>query len=459
MFVKFRIQFVLLSYLILSGCGAKQAVSEYIGGEDNTEPPSPLISFFETAFLSEIWSESIGKGSEDQSTKITPTILDEKIFVADPDGTIVALAKDTGKYIWRNKTKLPITGGTGVDDTLVLVGTSEGQIIGFSKETGEEKWRSKVSSEVLSSPRESDGVVVARTIDGKTFGLDALTGGRLWIYDRSVPTLSLRGTSTPEIANGLVIIGLDGGRVAVIELKSGKLIWEIKVAASRGKNEIERMVDIDAQPLLIEKTIYVSTYQSNVTAIALETGQILWQRDISSHSGISADDVNLYISDEDDTIWALDRFTGSTKWKHESLKYRQITGPANLGDKVIVGDFESYLHWLDKETGEITARIEMGNEPILSQPKSSGNMLFVHSSSGELAAYTYQNTEKKFREGEVSKKESDKRTAYERSRKKLQAKESGEEKSDEKSVESEDESSFFERFINIFSDDSEEEVE
>ena len=53
----------------------------------------------------------------------------------------------------------------------------------------------------------------------------------------------------------------------------------------------------------------------------------------------------------------------------------------------------------------------------------------------------------------------DKRTAYERSRKKLQAKESGEEKSDEKSVESEDESSFFERFINIFSDDSEEEVE
>ena len=104
MFVKFRIQFVLLSYLILSGCGAKQAVSEYIGGEDNTEPPSPLISFFETAFLSEIWSESIGKGSEDQSTKITPTILDEKIFVADPDGTIVALAKDTGKYIWGNNT-------------------------------------------------------------------------------------------------------------------------------------------------------------------------------------------------------------------------------------------------------------------------------------------------------------------------------------------------------------------
>ena len=114
---------------------------------------------------------------------------------------------------------------------------------------------------------------------------------------------------------------------------------------------------------------------------------------------------------------------------------------------------------LNKETGEITARIEMGNEPILSQPKSSGNMLFVHSSSGELAAYTYQNTEKKFREGEVSKKESDKRTAYERSRKKLQAKESREEKSDEKAVESEDESSFFERFINIFSDDSEEEVE
>ena len=464
MFVKSRILFVFLIISILAGCGAKQVVSEYIGGKDNAESPSQLSSFYETAILNNVWSEKIGKGAKDQYTKITPNILDEKVFVADPNGIVAALAKNTGKYIWRNKTQLPITGGTGVGDTLVLVGTSEGEIVGFSKETGDEKWRSKISSEILSSPREADGVVVVRTIDGKTFALDALTGARLWIYDRSVPALSLRGTSTPEIADGFVIIGLDGGRVAVIELKSGKLVWETKVAISRGKNELQRMVDIDAQPLVVGKNIYVSTFQANVTALALETGQILWQREISSHSELSADNKNLFVTDENGVIWALDRFTGSTTWKQESLKYRQITGPASLDDKVVVADFESYIHWLDKETGEVTARVQIGDEPIFTQPQSSNDMLFVYSSSGKLTAYTYQNTEKKFQYKETIKKEikeesTKKRNAYERSRKLVKPKENVKEKSEENIVESEDESSFFERFINIFSDDSEEEVE
>ena len=59
----------------------------------------------------------------------------------------------------------------------------------------------------------------------------------------------------------------------------------------------------------------------------------------------------------------------------------------------------------------------------------------------------------------VSYSFNDKRNAYERSRKQVQANENRKEKNNEESIESEDESSFFERFINIFSDDSEEEVE
>ena len=110
-----------------------------------------------------------------------------------------------GKASGENDSDLPITGGPGADENLVLVGTSEGDVLALISESGEEAWRTKVSSEILSPPRESDGVVVVRTIDGKVFALDATTGDRLWIYDRTVPNLTLRGTSTPVIANGLVI--------------------------------------------------------------------------------------------------------------------------------------------------------------------------------------------------------------------------------------------------------------
>ena len=384
--------FVLLTILsACSGCGVKQYVDGVIGGVDNSEPPSPLIDIFETANLDNVWSQNIGKGTDELYIKLAPAVLGDHIFIADTRGNVAALYADTGKTIWRTDSDLPITGGPGADVNLVMVGTSEGNVLSFSSETGEEVWRSTVSSEILSSPREADGIVIVRTIDGKIFALDASSGDRLWIYDRTVPALTLRGTSTPVIANGLVIAGFDGGRVTALELKTGKLIWETKVAISSGRSELERMVDIDAQPLILGDTIYVTTYQANVSAISLETGQILWQRDISSHSELSADGGNLYVTDEIGNVWALDRFSGASIWKQEKLTHRQLTGPAILGDMVIIGDFDGYLHWLDKATGDFAARTRIESDPILTQPIISNDILFAYSSGGRLSAYTYYN--------------------------------------------------------------------
>ena len=72
MFTLFRISILFLLFFILTGCGAKQAVSEYIGGVDNTTPPSPLISFIETADLNKVWVQDIGKGENDSFSKIKP---------------------------------------------------------------------------------------------------------------------------------------------------------------------------------------------------------------------------------------------------------------------------------------------------------------------------------------------------------------------------------------------------
>lgn len=452
--MKLRILILCLIFAISTGCGLKQTVSEHFGGEDNTVPPSPLVNFIETAKLNKVWLQNTGKGTDDSFTKITPTILDEQIFIADPKGNIAALTTKTGDFIWRNDSRLSITGGPGAGSSLVLVGTSEGEILALSRNTGNEAWRTKVSSEVLSSPREADGVVVVRTIDGKIFALDAIDGKHLWIYDRSVPALSLRGTSTPVITNGLIITGFDGGRLAVIELKTGKLVWEKKVALSRGRNELERMVDIDAQPLVIEKIIYVTTFQANVSALSLETGQILWQRKISSHSELSADRKNIFLTEDNGSVWALNRFTGASVWKQEKLANRQVTGPAILGDKVIVCDVEGYMHWLDKETGDFAVRTRIGDDPILTQPINSNDILFVYSSSGTLSAYTYKNNEEKYLTKELENKKSVSEETISADKKN-----SNKEITENTEKESENEDSLFGRFLNIFSDDSKEKVE
>ncbi len=384
-----RAIFILAVLLLGSACGAKQYVSELVGGVDNTEPPTPLVDFITTANISRLWSENVGRGTDELYIKLVPAIMDGRVVVADTNGNISAFDSVSGDSLWRAKSKLPITGGPGADFSIIMVGTSEGEVVTFLPSTGERLWTARVSSEILSSPRESDNIIIVRTIDGKIFALEATTGERLWVYDRTVPALTLRGTSTPVIAGNTVIAGFDGGRVTALELKTGKLIWETKAAISRGRSELERMVDIDAKPLIFDDAIYVATFQSNVSAISLDTGQTLWKRDIASHSELSADGSYLFLTDDEGNVWALDRFSGSSIWKQEKLLHRNPTGPAVIGDKVVVGDSEGYLHWMDRTSGDFVARTSMSDSAILVQPTVSENVVYAYASDGKLSAFTY----------------------------------------------------------------------
>ncbi len=377
---------LLLLLITLSGCSS---ITEMMGDVDNSVPPTPLVSFFETARIDRLWNNKVGSGTNELYIKLTPALMDGRVFTADTEGEIQALDASTGKRIWNKKIKLPVTGGPGADFSMVLVGSSEGDVVSLEPEAGAELWRTRVSSEILASPRESGNVVVVRTIDGKLFALDASNGDRLWVYDRTVPALTLRGTSTPVISGDSVITGFDGGRLTALDLDTGKLIWETKVAVSRGRSELERMVDIDSQPVIYLDAIYISTFQSNVASLDLQTGSVLWERDISSHAELGVDVSHVYVSDAEGNVWALDRYSGQSVWKQEKLQYRKPTGPAVIGDKVVVGDLEGYLHWMDKETGDFVARNRVTDTPILVKPTVIDDVLYVYASNGMLASYQY----------------------------------------------------------------------
>ena len=385
----FRLHSLILLSALLAGCGVRDTVRGYFGGEDNAAPPSPLVEFRPGATVIPRWTEDVGKGADELFIKLKPALLGNTIFTADARGNIAALNREDGRPVWQRETDLPATGGPGADETLVSIGTGEGEVIGFAIETGAELWRARVSSEILSAPREAAGVVIVRTIDGKIFALDAASGKRLWLYDRAAPALTLRGTSTPVIAGDRVIAGFDGGQLAALELKTGKLIWEQRVAVSRGRSELERMVDIDSAPLVIGDSIYVATFQANVSAVSLESGQIYWQRDISVHAELAADSRYLYVTDEQSHIWALDRFSGESVWKQDQLEARGVTGPAISGNKLVVGDIEGYLHWLDKASGRFSARNRVSDKAILTQAVATEDTIYVYASDGALSAFNY----------------------------------------------------------------------
>jgi outer membrane protein assembly factor BamB len=379
----------LLAFLILGlgGCNLFKS-------KDNAEPPTPLTKLTSQLTAKVLWKAHTG-GSNDNYFKLLPVIHGGQLFTASPKGYVRAFNLQDGKLLWEKRLTVPISGGVGLGEGLLLLGTSKGEVIALAEPNGQEQWRSQVTSEILAIPRLSKGIVVVRTVDGKLFGLEKLTGKRIWVYERDkVPLLSLRGTSNPVVNEGRVVAGFDNGKIVVLDLLSGQLLWEASVSVPKGRTELERMTDIDADPILIDNTIYVSSYQGNTLAVDLQKGQPLWKRDISSHTGFTVDKDTLYLTDGQSQLWALNRYSGATLWKQDKLQARGITTPMIMGDYIVVGDKEGYLHWMRRDDGQFVARSDqfvaryiLAKTNIQLLPRSiNDNTLLILDDDGNLVA-------------------------------------------------------------------------
>jgi outer membrane protein assembly factor BamB len=356
------------------------------GGDSNIAPPAELVAIAQPAAVDSVWSRDLGAGAGKRYLKLDAGMQDTAIYASDRKGHVYALEKESGRIRWDNKLKLDISAGVGVGDGLVLVGNSKGELIALSRDTGKQQWVANLTSEILARPAVDLGTVIAQTVDGKVFALDAADGKQLWRQERNEPALSLRGTSAPLAVGGIVLTGFASGKLSAFQLKDGHMLWEIPVAEPHGRSEIERLVDVDVQPLVVGTHMYAAAYQGKMIAFDLQNGRILWSRDVSTYSGLDADATNIYVTDEKDTVMALDMNTGATVWKQEQLHGRQLSAPTVSGEAVAVGDFEGYVHWLARADGRFLARSRPSRAAILSKPVADADHLYVYGQDGRLSA-------------------------------------------------------------------------
>lgn len=371
---------LLMAALVLPGCQAFKR-------EPPQDPPAELTRFDASLQVRRAWSADVGKGAERLRLGLVPASDGSVIYAASHDGQVSAWDAERGRRIWRVRTRLPLAAGPAVQGGLVAVGSSKGDLLALDAADGSRLWQVQLTGEVLAPPALSGNAVIARTVDGKLTALERDSGRQLWFVQQSVPRLSVRGTGAPVVAGNLVLGGFDNGRVAAYELADGNPAWEALLTPPAGRNEVERLVDISATPRVAGDDVYVAGYQGRVAALALESGQALWTRDVPSYAGIGVDLNNVYVSSSRSEIIAFTRRGGRELWRQDMLLNRSITGPVPYGSSVVVGDFEGYLHWFDAETGELKARVRAGKDRLTAMPLVVNDRLFVLTEGGKLYAF------------------------------------------------------------------------
>lgn len=379
--------FALVILVILGGCATSDPT-----------PPTPLADIPESGIsVEEAWDYSVSGAGEDLRLALRPAVDSKRVYIADYSGSIVALDRATGEEAWEFDTYdfsfwgksdfLPFAGGPAAGEGIVVAGTDEGTVVALDAESGELKWRADVAGEVLAAPAIGNGLVVLRVSNGSLIALHAGTGEQAWATGRETPALTLRGLSTPVITDNQVIVGFDNGRVVAVSASDGSSIWEAQIGIPGGKTVISELVDVDAEIAVFREDVYATSYNGTLTNLVLRSGDKLWEEEMSSTHSPAVDYSNVYATDQDGNVYAFDRLSSREIWKQSALLYRDVTGPVMLEQLIVVADFEGYLHFLNRDTGEIMTRIEHDGEPIRMRPVADGDMLFVQSDDGDIAAY------------------------------------------------------------------------
>ena len=357
--------------------------------DKDVEPPAKLVKFPATLSITKAWSEGVGGGKKQMQLRLGlgPAIDKGLVFAASHKGEVIAVGLKKGDRKWRKDLKLPLSAGPAAGAGLVVVGSSKGQIIALDSGTGREVWRTRVNGELLSAAAISEKVVAIRSVDGKLHGLDATSGKELWSVEQPVPRLSLRGTAAPTIAREMAISGFDNGKIMAVQLSNGDTVWDTALSSPHGKTELERLVDVDSRVSVVGDNVYAVGFQGRVAMLAVDSGQIWWAHDMSSNRGLAVDDDTLFIAGADGVIVALHGRDGSEIWRNDKLKRRGLSMPAVTSTAIAVADYQGYVHWLDKSTGELVARERVSSDRVTNPPVAADDTVVVLTDGGKLAAF------------------------------------------------------------------------
>ncbi|XQW84322.1 outer membrane protein assembly factor BamB [Thalassotalea piscium] len=344
-----------------------------------------------------VWDESVG-GVDDYYSKLQPIVAYDKVFTASREGDAYAFDVKTGKKVWHkdlsdinnergffdSKSSALINGGPTAGINQIYLGSENGDVFALNADNGSIVWQNKVKGEVIAAPAFDQAKVVVNTASGVMKSFNATTGEDGWQIEQEVPALTLRGISAPAAVAGGVLVGSADGLLTVYILDNGQQGWTAEIGEASGSTELERVIDVDAAPVVYDEKVYAISARGHLAAVDLRSGRVLWKRQYSSFSAVAIDGNNLYLTDIKGHVYAVDRLNGLEKWSQLALTNRRVTGPAVVGNYIVVGDFEGYLHWIDQDSGDIVARYHVDSSGLYSTPTVVDDLVIVQSRDGDL---------------------------------------------------------------------------
>jgi len=354
--------------------------------------------------VTQAWSKSIGRGSDDRGSLLNPPIVGEKaIYAMNTEGEVIARSTHKGKVLWKaelnaeEKEQLSFTGGMALGKHLYVTAGS-GDVIAYDPQTGEQIWQVNMGSPIRSAPTLAEDKLFVLTYDNHTYALSTKDGSLIWTHSSIEENLAILGGASPAVSKGIVIVPYSSGEVYALRTTDGRYLWHDSLSLNVGGDPFASLVDIEASPIIAGSTVYAVNHNGQLTAFHLGTGSRLWSTPISATQTPWVAGNMIYVVTDNNTLVAIHRQAGKVKWIADLVEILETArnkkvekstiwaGPILAGNRLIVNTSTGYALSFSPKTGIPLSAVELGDGSELPPVTAAGSLYFL-TTDGELTAY------------------------------------------------------------------------
>ena len=371
--IKISNLFILLVFL--SACSSNPSMKFW--GDDEVDPDEPRTLNNNASFTRNInvkWNKSFtGKNT---LGNFVPSFSSQNVYFADSNGNISSLDSLSGEIIWEQNIG-PLSSGVSSGFGVLVVSDTSGNIITLNNNNGTILWKKNVKAQVLSSAAISPKSIIIKTDSGELMALDKSTGSISWSYRSKLPTLTIRGSSSPVIVEDQVFATFDNGRMGVFDIDTGFLLWDGAISYVSGTSELENIIDSDSSPLVEGGYVYATNYQGNLNIFDIAQKRSVWQTKSSSFYSPILIKGLLVLVESNSHFKSFFAKTLEESWSSDIYHNRQLSNPISNSGFIIIGDFEGYIHIIDPVNGKTIGRKKISKNPIKTLISRSKNFYAV----------------------------------------------------------------------------------
>ncbi|SDP81512.1 Beta-barrel assembly machine subunit BamB [Rhodoferax sp. OV413] len=306
------------------------------------------------------------------------------VALATGNGTVLALDARTGRELWRTAVGAPLSAGVGSDGKVTAVVTRDNEVIAL--ESGKVLWRQRLGAQAYTAPLVAGGRVFVLAADRSVSAFDGQTGRKLWNQQRTGEALVL-GQSSVLLAVGDTLVSGVSGRLVGMNPTNGSTRWEAPIAAPRGTNDVERLVDLVGRVSRVGDVVCARAFLSAVGCVDAARGRLLWTKPAQASEGVHGNEQMVFGTESDGKVIAWRRENGEQAWVSERLRYRSLSAPLAVGRSVAVGDGTGLVHFLSREDGSPLTRMATDGSAIVTAPVLAGDTVVVVTHNGGIYGF------------------------------------------------------------------------